>query len=127
MVEVALPLIARPLFWVVIGADFHVTPIFNSTEMIRNEGGGVDAVDREADHFGMAPTTKSKRAKARKAALKRNEVASNVRLLKLADRHRPPQKWFEQTDCPFKPTKSKPGAEAPVFLQRTNRGFRLRL
>jgi len=42
-------------------------------------------------------------AKARKAP--RTDAAQAQRLLKLAKKHRPPQSWFDQTDCPFEPTK----------------------
>jgi len=30
---------------------------------------------------------------------------TTAKLLKLAEKHRPPQSWFDQTDVPFTPTK----------------------
>jgi len=36
---------------------------------------------------------------------RRTDAAQAQRLLKLAKKHRPPQSWFDQTDCPFEPTK----------------------
>jgi hypothetical protein len=45
-------------------------------------------------------TTAAKPKKSR-----RTDAAQAQRLLKLAKKNRPPQSWFEQTDCPFEPTK----------------------
>jgi hypothetical protein len=52
----------------------------------------------------MATTTN---AKSTKKAAKRKSVAkqplSNARLLKLAKKHRPPQKWYDEDVDPFEP------------------------
>jgi hypothetical protein len=45
------------------------------------------------------------RRKPRKKAKKRVQPLSNAKLLKLAQKHRPPQSWFDQTDLPFVPTR----------------------
>jgi len=37
--------------------------------------------------------------------LGRATIGTNARLLKRAKARRLPQTWFEQTDCPFTPTK----------------------
>jgi hypothetical protein len=44
------------------------------------------------------PATKSPKRR-------RTDAEQAKRLLKLAEKHRPPQAWFDQTDCPFEPTK----------------------
>ena len=51
------------------------------------------------------PVKRARRRKPAKAPASTAQ-ASNTRLKKLAKVHRPPQEWFEQTDCPFTPAKS---------------------
>jgi hypothetical protein len=45
---------------------------------------------------GLAP---SKRAKMERAG------PTQASLRRLAKKHRPPQSWYDQTDCPFDPAK----------------------
>jgi hypothetical protein len=52
----------------------------------------------------MAATTATRRKK-KSTSKKAPRRMSNAQLLKLAEKHRPPQSWFEQNDLPFTPTK----------------------
>jgi hypothetical protein len=38
-------------------------------------------------------------------ATSREMPPSQEKLRRLAAKHRPPQSWYDQTDCPFKPAK----------------------
>jgi hypothetical protein len=53
----------------------------------------------------MQKVQNKKAAAAKSRKPRRTDSAQAQRLLKLAKKHRPPQAWFEQTDCPFEPTK----------------------
>jgi hypothetical protein len=58
------------------------------------------------DNIAMQKVQNKKAAPVAKSRKRRRSDAEQAkRLLKLAERHRPPQSWFDQTDCPFEPTK----------------------
>jgi len=53
----------------------------------------------------MAATrVRSTRKRSKKTQTAADRI-TNARLLKLASKNRPPQKWFDQTDVPFTPAK----------------------
>jgi hypothetical protein len=55
----------------------------------------------------MQKTTPKKPARPRAKAAAKTPAASAQarRLRKLAKKYRPPQSWYDETGCPFKPTK----------------------
>jgi hypothetical protein len=70
----------------------------------------IDRQGAHADNLSMPPASRSvpvKSERRRKPVKQASRTqASNARLKKLAKVHRPPQEWFEQSDCPFSPAKS---------------------